>query len=141
MATTLRQVIEALDTYIESVNGLGITCIKGYPDFRQPTITTPLAALFYAGSNANTEAVRKRLGGSVEAVPMTLGVYASDEVNLFSLAEKLQSMRRRSPLALAIGSDQAQVYVGADERTPPDDEAPKEARHITTATLILAYEV
>jgi len=138
---TLKQVIDAFDNYVEGATGLGINCIKGFPDFRQPTLATPLAALFYGGSGSGSDAVRKRIGASAQAVVVTLGIYASDEVNLFSLAEKLQDMRRRSPIILTAGSsDQVLAYIGEDQRNTPDAEAPKELRHFTNCSVVLVYE-
>lgn len=139
---TLQQKIEALDTFIESGSGLGINCVKGYPDFEQPTITTPLAALFYGGSQGRAE-VRKRIGASPAALVVTLGIYASNEANLFYLAEKLQTMREARPVLTAGSGDTAEkikIYVGDDERQPPDAEDVKEVRHFITCPVVLAYE-
>lgn len=140
---TLQQKIDALDTYLESASGLEINCIKGYPDFRQPGITTPLAALFYGGSQARADGVRKRIGASPAALVLTLGVYASNEVNLFSLAEKLQTLREARP-ELTAGSggsaEKIKIYLGDDERQPPDAEDVKEIRHFISCPVVLAYE-
>lgn len=138
---TLRQMIEALDTYLETAGALGITCIRGFPDFRQPNLTPPIAALFYAGSSAaRPETARGRVGSSSPAVTLTLGVYATDEVNLFELAEKLQAIRKARPV-LSAGSGSAagqyRLVLGDDERTPPDAEDPRELRHFITAPVSL----
>jgi len=140
---TLRQVIEALDSYIETADGLGITCIKGYPDFARPDVTPPVAALFYSGSQGQGEPARKRVGASATAVSVTLGVYASNEVELFELAEKLQHLRAARPQVVAGSGGSAQkvrLYALDDERVPPDEEAPKEARHVITCPVVISYE-
>lgn len=138
---TLRQIVEALDTYLETAAGLGITCVKGYPDFRQPNLAPPVAALFYGGSSAaRPEAARGRVGSSSPAVTLTLGVYASDEVNLLELAEKVQAIRKAKPvLSAGTGSaaGQYRLILGDDERTPPDAEDPKELRHFITVPAAL----
>jgi len=136
----LQDVIDALDTYIESASGLEITCIKGYPDFRQPSISPPVAALFYAGSaEAESGTVAKRIGGARQQVVVTLGIYANNEVGLFSLAAKLQAMRRRR-VTLTVDSQKIYVYIGDDERDPPDEDAPKELRHLVTCPIVVAFE-
>lgn len=141
MATpALKDVIDALDTYIESANGLEITCIKGYPDFRQPDLSPPIAALFYGGSaEADSGLVRKRVGAALQQVVLTLGVYANNEVGLFSLAAKLQAMRRKR-ITLTVDSQTIHVYIGDDEREPPDEDAPKELRHLITCPVVVAFE-
>lgn len=138
---TLRQIIEALDTYLETAGALGITCVKGFPDFRQPNLVPPVAALFYAGSSAaRPETARGRVGSSSPAVTLTLGVYATDEVNLLELAEKLQAIRKARPVISAGTGSAAQklhLVIGDDERTPPDAEDPKELRHFITVPVSL----
>lgn len=138
----LREIIDALDTYIESAGGLEITCIKGYPDFGRPDITTPIAALFYAGSaDGDSAVVRRRVGAAGQQVVMTLGVYAAHEVQLLELAAKLQTMRQGRPVVTASTGEKAKIYVGDDERNPPDEAAPKEERHLITCPLVLSLEV
>jgi hypothetical protein len=140
---TLREIIDALDTFIESAEGLGLTCIKGYPDFARANLQPPIAALFYGGSSEQAQAagVRKRVGASTTAVIVSLGVYAANEVQLFELAFKLQAIRQRRPvLNVGSGSQEVKVYLGDDERTPPDEEATKEERHLVTCPVVLAVE-
>lgn len=141
MATpVLQDVIDALDTYIEGSSGLEISCIKGYPDFRQPSIAPPVAALFYGGSaEADSGTVRKRVGGASQQVALTLGIYANNEIGLFGLAAKLQAMRR-SRFTLTVNSQTVHVYIGDDEREAPDEDAPKELRHFVTCAIVLAFE-
>ncbi len=139
---TLREILDALDTFLESSSGLNITCLKGYPDFRRGNITTPICAIFYGGSaRADAGQIRQRVGASMTQTVITLGVYASNEINLFNLAESLQGLRDARP-QLTAGSDSqpVRVYVGDDEREPPDEEAPKEMRHVIIAPLVLAFE-
>lgn len=140
---TLQQRVDALDNYIESSAGLEINCIKGYPDFAQPALTTPLAALFYGGSQARSEGVRRRIGAGSRAMVLTLGVYASNEIELFSLAQKLQTIRDNRPV-LTAGSggeaEQIKIYAGDDERLPPDADDPKELRHYITCPVVVAHE-
>ena len=137
--TTFREIVDALDAFVESADGLGLTCIKGYPDFRQLNLQPPVTALFYAGSQSQVEGVRKRVGASMTAVVVTLGIYAANEAQLFELAFRLQTIRERRP-KLTAGSTKVQIYVGDDERTPPDEDAPKEERHFITCPVVLAYE-
>lgn len=138
----LREIIDALDTYIESASGLEITCIKGYPDFGRPDITPPIAALFYAGSATGDSAtVRRRVGAGTQQVVVTLGVYAAHEVQLFELAAKLQTIRKDRPIVTASTGEKVKIYVGDDERNPPDEAAPKEERHLITCPLVLSLEV
>lgn len=140
MAATLRQIVDALDTYIEGADGLGINCIKGFPDFQRDNLKPPVAALFYAGSQAGqSDQVRKRVGASVSAVVVTLGVYASNEVELFEQAMRLQAMRTRK-IILTVSGQQIRVYIGDDERVEPDQESPKEERHWVRCAVVLAYE-
>lgn len=139
---TLRQIVDAFDEYIEGGDGLGIVCIKGFPDFRQLNLQPPIAALFYAGSSAGqSDQVRKRIGASTSATVVTLGIYASNEIELFELMLRLQAIRARKPV-LAAGSpaQQVRVYVGDDERVEPDEDSPKEERHWVRAAVVLAYE-
>jgi len=138
---TLREMITALDTFVESSSGLNINCIKGYPDFRRDNISTPLSALFYGGSSVGDNTTVSRIGASKTSVVVTLGVYASNEVELFELAALLQALRK-TPVSLTAGTDSqlVRVYFGDDEREPPDDEAPKELRHVLTCGLVMNYE-
>lgn len=139
---TFRQMVDAFDTYIESGDGLGIVCIKGFPDFRQLNLTPPLAAIFYAGSQAGQAGeIRKRIGASVSAVVLTLGVYAANEVELFELAMMLQAIRSAKPvLSAGLDNQKIRVYVGDDERVEPEEDSPKEERHWVRASVVLAYE-
>jgi hypothetical protein len=138
----LREIVDALDTFIESAGGLNINCIKGFPDFERDNLRPPIAALFYGGSDqATAEAVRKRVGASSEQVVINLGVYAAHEVQLFDLAQRLQAMRRKRPLALtATTGEKIKAYVGPDERPTPDDDTVKEERHYITAPIVLSIE-
>lgn len=138
----LREIVDAFDNFIESADGLAITCIKGFPDFEHGNIQPPIAALFYGGSDQPTaDQVRKRVGAAVNGTVVNLGIYAANEVQLFELAQRLQTMRRTRPLELtATTGEKIRVYIGADERPTPDDETVKEARHFITAPVVLAYE-
>lgn len=140
---TLRQIVDALDNFVESASGLQITCIKGYPDFRQLNLDPPIAALFYGGSAAG-QAIPGAIGRGQKSLVLTLGVYGSDEVNLFSLMEKLGTMRKIRPLKLTAGSggsaQEVRAFVGDDERVPPDVEDPKELRHFVQCPVVLVYE-
>lgn len=137
---TLRQIVDAFDEYIESSDGLGISCLKGFPDFRQLNLQPPVVALFYAGSSVGqADQVRKRLGASASAVVVTLGVYASNEIQLFELMMRLQAMRLRKPQLLA-GGQPVRVYVGDDERIEPDEDTSKEERHWVRCPVVLSYE-
>lgn len=136
---TITQMVEALDTYLESSSGLEIDCIKGYPDFLHPAITTPLCALFYAGSAAEVE-VRKRVGASSKAVVLTMAIYATDEINLLVLVQKLHTMRSTRPVNLTADGDNIKLYFGEDERTPPDAGDVKEVRHLITCAAVMIYE-
>lgn len=139
---TLQQVIEAFDSYVEGSSGLGITCIKGFPDFRQPEISAPIAAIFYSGSQGG-EALPKRIGASSTAVSLTLAIYARHEVELFELAEKLHGMRT-ARIALTAGSGGSartvRVLIGEDERLAPAEDDPKELRHYVSCGVVLGYE-
>lgn len=139
---TLREMVDALDTFIESGDGLGIVCIKGFPDFRQLNLTPPLAALFYAGSQEGEAGnVRRRVGASASAIVLTLGVYASNEVELFELMLLLQAVRKSKPVLSAGATNQKiKIYIGDDERVEPDTESPKEERHWVRASVVVAYE-
>lgn len=138
----LREIVDALDTFIESSQGLNIGCIKGFPDFERDNLQPPIAALFYGGSDQATgDAVRKRVGASAEAIVINLGVYAAHEVQLFDLAQKLQAMRRARPITLTASTgEKIKAYVGADERPTPDEDTPKEERHYFTAPIVLSIE-
>lgn len=138
----LREIVDALDNYIETPSGLNITCIKGFPDFQRGNIQPPIAALFYGGSDqATSDAVRKRVGASAEAIVVNLGIYATDEVNLLTLAQKLQTMRRKRPITLTASTgEKIKAYVGPDERPTPDEDTPKEERHYFTAPIVLSIE-
>lgn len=137
---TLRQIITAFSDYVEGATGLGISCIKGYPDFARQNLQPPVSAIFYGGSAGGSgEQVRKRVGASTTVVTLILGVYAENEVRLFELAAKLQVMREARAVLNASGQ-MVRVYLGSDERTPPDEEAPKEERHVVTCSVVLAYE-
>lgn len=139
---TLRQIIQAFSDYVESAPGLGLTCIKGYPDFARLNLQPPVSAVFYGGSAVpGADTARKRVGASATAVNLVLGIYAANEVNLFELAAKLQTMRE-GRVVLTAGTDnlKIKVYVGADERQPPDADAVKEERHVITCPVVLVYE-
>lgn len=140
---TLRDMVEAFSELVQSADdGLGIPCRKGFPDFSTLNLRPPLAALFYAGSREGQAGeVRKRIGASVSAVVVTLGVYAANEVELFELAMMLQQIRERKPvLSAGLDNQKIRVYVGDDERVEPDEDAPKEERHWIRAAVVLAYE-
>lgn len=136
---TIVEMVEALDTYIESASGLNIDCIKGYPDFLRPEITTPISALFYAGSGEAIE-IRKRVGASSKVVALTLAIYATDEINLLTLVQSLHAMRNIKPINLTADGDNIKLYFGEDERTPPDDGDVKEIRHLVMCTAVMVYE-
>lgn len=139
---TIREMVDALDTFIESGDGLGVVCIKGFPDFRQLNLQPPLAALFYAGSREGQASdVRRRIGVSASTVVLTLGVYASNEAELFELMMALQQVRKNKPvLSAGVTNQKVRIYVGDDERIEPDEESPKEERHWVRAAVVLAYE-
>jgi hypothetical protein len=137
----LREIIDALDSFIESSQGLNISCIKGFPDFERDNLRPPVAALFYGGSDqATADTIRKRVGASTVATVVNLGLYAAHEVQLFELAERLQSIRASRPQLTASTGEKIRLYAGADERTPPDEEAIKEERHAITCPIVLAVE-
>lgn len=136
---TVQEIVEAVDTYLELSTSLDITCIKGYPDFRQPAIAPPIAALYYGGSVGSGEDVHKRVGAASNAMVLTLGIYASNEIELFSLAEKLNTVRQARP-QLAAATEFVRLLVGDDERTPPAEDDPKELRHFIECNLVVTYE-
>lgn len=138
----MREIVGALGTYIESANGLNITCIRGFPDFQRDNIQPPIAALFYGGSDQATgDTARKRVGASAEAIVINLGVYALHEVQLFELAQRLQAMRRKRPITLTASTgEKIKAYVGPDERPAPDEDTVKEERHYITAPIVLSIE-
>lgn len=138
---TLQEIVEAFDAFVESGSGLGLGCIKGYPDFRNPNLNPPLAAIFYSGSNSQAAQVRRRrVGQSTKIVALTLGVYATHEVQLFEVAQQLQALRERV-ITLTAGSDNLPVEVALldDVRPAPDPDDPKELRHYIECPVLLAY--
>jgi len=136
---TLREIVDALGAYIETDDGLSVTCVKGYPDFRQLNLSPPMAALFYGGS-ASAGEVPGAVGRSRKALALSLAVYASNEVNLFALMQKLHELRaRRVTLTAGDDSQPVQLYVGQDERQIPDPDDPKELRHWVICPVVLAY--
>jgi hypothetical protein len=135
---TIQEIIEALDTYLEGVNGLGITFVRGYPDFRRPDISPPIGAIFYAGSR---EITTRRVGAALKSLAVTVAVYAGDESALFGYAGSLADLRKEKIiLSAGSGSDQVWLEVDQDERQPPEPDDPKELRHMLTCEMILIYE-
>lgn len=135
----LREIIDALDTFIESADGLNINCVKGFPDFERDNIQPPQAAIFYGGSGQGGDQVRGRVGAATRAVVVTLGIYAAHEVGLFELAQKLQAIRKDRPVLTATTGEKVRVHVGDDERPTPDEESTKEERHYITCPIVLAF--
>jgi len=137
---TLREIVDSLDNFIESASGLNISCIKGYPNFRNPQLNPPLAALFYQGSSQAAQ-VRRRIGASTKPVGLTLGIYATDEINLLGLVDLLHDIRERQ-IILTAGSDSQKVEVrlGDDERAVPEADDPDELRYFVTCPVVLSYE-
>lgn len=137
---TLQEIVTAFDAFVESDDGLGLGCIKGYPDFRNPNLNPPLAAIFYSGSNSQAAQARRRVGQSTKVISLTLGVYATHEVGLFEVAQQLQALRAQ-PVILTAGSDAQQVQViwGDDVRPAPDPDDVKELRHYIECPVLLIY--
>jgi hypothetical protein len=139
---TLQEIVTAFDAFVESADGLGLGCIKGYPDFRNPNLNPPLAAIFYSGSNSQAAQARRRVGQSTKVISLTLGVYATHEVELFEVAQQLQALRAQ-PISLTAGSggaaQQVQVIWGDDVRPAPDPDDVKELRHYIECPVFLIY--
>jgi len=137
---TLQEIVAAFDAFIESADGLGLGCIKGYPDFRNPNLNPPLAAIFYSGSNSQAAQARRRVGQSSKVVAITLGVYATNEVQLFEVAQQLQALREQV-INLSAGSDaqQVRVVLADDVRPAPDPDDVKELRHYIECPALLVY--
>ena len=137
---TLQEIVAAFDAFIESADGLGLGCIKGSPDFRNPNLNPPLAAIFYSGSNSQAAQARRRVGQSSKVVAITLGVYATNEVQLFEVAQQLQALREQV-INLSAGSDaqQVRVVLADDVRPAPDPDDVKELRHYIECPALLVY--
>lgn len=136
---TLREMIDAFIEAMEGAGGLGLGCIKGYPDFRNPNLNPPLAAVFYAGSRSQGEA-RRRIGQSTKTVALTVGVYCTNEVQLFEQAQRLAALRA-GRLVVTAGTDHLPVEVtfGDDERLAPAPDDPAELRHSLECPVLLSY--
>lgn len=140
---TLLEVIQATIDFLESSNGLGIRCIKGEPDFRRPKLSPPVSAVLYAGSSETGQAVAtaRRIGSGLNAIAIALQIYATDEINLFELAEILGGLRRRKNIKLTAGADNdIRLAFGGDERIPADPDDQKELRHAIACPVVISYE-
>ena len=137
---TLQEIVAAFDGFIEGSSGLGLGCIKGWPDFRNPNLKPPLAALFYSGSASQGQVRRRRVGQSTKIISLTLGIYATNEVQLFEVAQKLQTLREQV-ISLSAGDDALPVEVvfADDTRPTPEPDDVKELRHYVECPILLAW--
>jgi len=135
---TLVQIINELDDFIESAEGLALACIKGFPDFKNPNLSIPVSAIYYTGSSEAGESPR-RVGDSRKFIVINLAVYAANEVDLIGHAQNLQALRRsRVELATGDGTE-LKVIFGEDERLEPAADDPKELRHVIECQLVISY--
>lgn len=132
-----KDVADWLDATIEGASALNITCVKGYPAWDRPSISLPIAAIWWTSDTAVPEVrVGKRLD-TYETV-FTLAIYADSEPDLWTLLDSARTMFRANTTA-TINSQQMTVTPGTFLRGPVDETAVEQTRYSAEVPITFRY--